>query len=255
MKPHGCGERVDIRIGTAGWSVPRQVRDAFPAGGTALTRYAARFDTVEINSSFYRPHRPSTYARWAESVPDGFRFAVKVPREITHTRRLVDGGEPLATFLSEIAALEDHLGPLLVQLPPSLVFDAEVARAFCDDLRNRFRGAVAFEPRHASWFEPDGDALLRGFEIARVAADPARVPAGGTPGGWPGFAYYRLHGSPRVYYSAYPPETITALAETLATHRESGTPVWCIYDNTALGAAADNALSTQASLRPAGLTA
>ena len=214
-----------------------------------MARYAARFDAVEINTSFYRSHRPSTYARWAESVPDGFLFAVKMPREITHACRLVDTGEPVAAFLTEIASLADRLGPVLVQLSPSLAFDAETARVFCDDLRGRFMGAIAFEPRHVSWFEPEADGLLSEFKMARVAADPARVPAGGAPGGWLGLAYYRLHGSPRVYYSSYAPETIDGLAQTLAAHRQTGTPVWCIYDNTASGAAAENALATQASLR------
>lgn len=112
----GVGER--IRIGTAGWSVPAAHRGRFPEAGTLLERYAARFDAVEINSSFYRPHRPSTYARWAASVPAGFRFSLKLPREITHTRRLVEVAEPLDRFLGEVAALGERLGPVLVQLPP-----------------------------------------------------------------------------------------------------------------------------------------
>ena len=91
---------MTIRIGTAGWTVPKAVAEKFPGEGGHLARYAGRFDAVEINSSFYRPHRPATYARWAASVPHGFRFAMKIPREITHTRRLADAMDPLDRFLS-----------------------------------------------------------------------------------------------------------------------------------------------------------
>jgi uncharacterized protein YecE (DUF72 family) len=237
-----------IRIGTAGWSLPGAHREAFPEAGTALERYAARFDAVEINSSFYRPHRPSTYARWAGSVPDGFRFAVKLPREITHTRRLIDVAEPLDRFLGEVASLGDRLGPVLVQLPPSLVFEAATADAFFAALRAAVAGDIVCEPRHPGWFEPDAEALLSAHCVARVAADPARVPAGGEPGGWPGLAYYRLHGAPRIYYAAYEPAAITAIAGRLAVHAAAGVPAWCIYDNTALGHATGDALATREAL-------
>src|SRR5690242_13869791 len=119
-----------IDVGCAGWSIRREYAEHFPATGTHLERYARRLPAVEINSSFYRPHRPETYARWAASVPESFRFAVKVPKEITHTRRLRDVADPLDRFLSETRALGDKLGPLLVQLPPSLRFETEVVEAF-----------------------------------------------------------------------------------------------------------------------------
>jgi uncharacterized protein YecE (DUF72 family) len=141
-----------IHVGCAGWSIPRQYAEHFPERGTHLERYAQRLPAVEINSSFYRPHRSATYARRAASVPASFRFAVKVPREITHTRRLRDVAEPLERFLSESAALGATLGPLLLQLPPSLRFNADIAEAFFTILRARFSGSVVCEPRHASWF-------------------------------------------------------------------------------------------------------
>ena len=128
------------RIGTAGWGIPRRHAHAFPGAGGHLERYARVLPAVEINSSFYRPHRPATYARWAASVPPGFRFAAKVPRAVTHERRLVDAAEPLARFLGEVAALGPALGPLLVQLPPSLRYDGAVAERFLGLLRGRFAG-------------------------------------------------------------------------------------------------------------------
>jgi uncharacterized protein YecE (DUF72 family) len=243
-----AAEAPEVHVGCAGWSVPRVHAGHFPAEGSHLERYAARFRAVEVNSSFYRPHRPATYARWAASVPADFRFAVKVPREITHVRRLAHCGPVLDRFLGEVGALGQKLGPLLVQLPPSLSFRAAVVRGFFAALRRRFAGAVACEPRHASWFEPAADRLLAKFRAARVGADPAVVPAAAEPGGWAGLVYHRLHGSPRLYYSSYPADRLAALAARVV--REAArAPAWCIFDNTALGAATDNALDLLGRLR------
>jgi len=240
--------RLPIHIGCAGWTLPRAVQPAFPADGTHLTRYAARFPAVEINSSFYRPHRPATYERWAASVPERFRFAVKVPKAITHERRLSDAGDAIARFLEQLAGLGDRLGCLLVQLPPSLTYDESVAGDFARSLRALYGGAVAVEPRHESWFGPGVERLLVEHGMARVAADPARVPAAGEPGGDGRTVYYRLHGSPRIYYSSYGEEYLDMLAGTLRNAAASAESVWCIFDNTASGAAAANALDLLARL-------
>lgn len=237
-------------IGCAGWSIPKEHAGLFPSIGSHLERYAARFPAVEINSSFYRPHRPATYARWAASVPEHFRFAVKVPREITHRRRLVGAIDLLDRFLGEACSLGAKLGPLLVQLPPKLPFAADVAGAFFTALRGRFAGAVVCEPRHASWFTPAAERLLEDARVARVAADPAVVPAAAHPGGWNGLVYYRLHGSPQTYYSSYSDAYLAALAEQLEVARAT-VPVWCIFDNTARGAATVNAFDSLRRLREA----
>lgn len=231
-----------VRVGTAGWSIPSRHAADFPGVGTHLQRYARRLPAVEINSSFYRPHRRSTYERWAESVPEEFQFAVKLPREITHGRRLVDVTQPLAQFLSEVGALGDKLGPLLVQLPPGLAFAESVAVAFFRCLRLHFDRQVVCEPRHSTWFTDGVDGLLSQFEIARVAADPARVPRAAVPGGWLGLAYYRLHGSPQMYYSAYGPEYLEIVAKDVLATASRTRLTWCIFDNTALGAATADAL-------------
>jgi uncharacterized protein YecE (DUF72 family) len=232
-----------IRIGTAGWIIPKQYAAEFPAEGTHLHRYARRLSAVEINSSFYRPHKPATYARWAASVPPDFRFAVKIPREITHVRKLVCATDVLDRFLVESASLGGKRGPLLVQLPPSLSFDEPIAGAFFDAVRTRFDGLVVCEPRHTSWFTTRAEALLAGHKIARAAADPAPAPAAARPGGWSGLEYYRLHGSPRMYYSAYKPERLDATAAQLQETTPATTEHWCIFDNTALGEATSDALA------------
>lgn len=243
------------RIGTAGWPIPKQHAAAFSASGSNLERYARRFNAVEVNSSFHRPHRRATYQRWAASVPIDFAFAVKAPREITHNLRLAGVDEGLETFLDETAGLGAKLGVLLFQLPPRFAFDAETARAFLAALRARHDGHVAFEPRHATWFAQRAEDLLIEHRIARVAADPAVVPAAAEPGGWPRLHYIRLHGSPRIYWSEYSAEQIGCHAAKMERAQAEGRAGWCIFDNTAAGAATANALALRRlvpTARPAG---
>jgi uncharacterized protein YecE (DUF72 family) len=187
------------------------------------------------------------YARWADSTPADFRFAVKLPKEITHVRRFLRARAPLTQFLEESSGLGGKRGPLLVQLPPSFAFDARVAGRFFALLRSLYTGLVVCEPRHPSWFD-QGGALLARYEVGRVAADPPPVPDAREPGGWAGLAYYRLHGSPRTYWSAYDDDTLSALAAAIrARHGET----WCIFDNTASGAALENAWALQQRLQEA----
>ena len=234
--------RLPPLIGTAGWSLPRDAQDRFPGDGSHLERYARVFPCVEINSTFHRPHRASTFARWAESVPAGFRFSLKIPKTITHEARLAGTRSLVEGFLADLEPLGAAADCLLVQLPPKLELEVRRACAFFTHLRDRFPRSIALEPRHASWFTPAGEKLLGDLRIARVAADPPRAPGGGEPGGWEGLAYYRLHGFPRVYYSSYEAGFLDALAVRMRRHAAQGTPAWCIFDNTTLGAGTLNAL-------------
>ncbi len=237
-----------VYVGCAGWRIPREHAARFPAQGTHLERYAARFPAVEINSSFYRLHRPSTYRRWADSTPPGFRFAVKLFRQLTHGQRLRDV-TGLDAFLEGVEALGERRGPLLVQLPPSLAFDPAVVSDFFQALRARFEGGVACEPRHPSWFTAEAEELLAGHRVARVAADPSPAPGGDRPGGWMGLSYWRLHGSPRRYYDPYDHARLVSLAQELRRAAERG-PAWCIFNNTAAGAALPNAWTLLQELAP-----
>ena len=140
-----------VRIGTAGWSIPRVLAGEFAGEGSHLERYGRVLNCAEINGSFYKLPRAGTWAKWAASVPEGFRFAVKAPRAVTHEGglRLEDAGA-LRGFLEAVKGLGEKVGPLLFQLPPKLAFDEGVARAFFAGLREEFRGEVVVEPRHAS---------------------------------------------------------------------------------------------------------
>lgn len=237
--------RVLGRVGTAGWAIPKDVRDRFPSEGSTLERYAANFSCVEINSTFYRAHRESTYARWAASVPESFRFSVKVRKTLTHELRLANAHEPLARFLDEISRLGAKLGVTLFQLPPSFAFDALLVGRFFAEYRSLAAGATVCEPRHASWFTDDAHRLLDSFQIGRVAADPA-LPGGDRPAGDSAVRYFRWHGSPRRYYDRYGLERLTALAR----HAAPAATAWCIFDNTAAGAATADALAFKELQRP-----
>jgi uncharacterized protein YecE (DUF72 family) len=233
---------TDLRIGTAGWSIPANVADQFPSEGTSLERYATRFACAEINSTFHRSHRLSTYERWAASVSADFRFSAKLPKTVTHQRKLAGCEDLLDLFVGEVSPLAGKLAILLVQLPPSLAFDLPLASGFFDALRERTEVPLVCEPRHASWFEPEAEAFLTDAKIARVAADPAKVESAAAPGGWHAFSYYRLHGSPVSYRSSYDDGRLENYARAIAEDRKAGKPVWCIFDNTASSAAGGDAL-------------
>ena len=238
-------ETKAVYVGCAGWSLPKQWQGGFPADGTHLERYAGRFNAVEINSSFYRPHQQKTYRRWAASVPEAFRFSVKLPKAITHTARLQTTADVIRNFVEEVSGLGERLGCWLVQLPPSLVFDAQLVREFFERFREQAdacSGAIVCEPRHASWFSSAAAELLTACGIARVAADPAVVPAAGQAGGTHEPVYIRRHGSPHMYYSSYSAAQIRQTANQLRESGRRSRTAWCIFDNTAEGAATGNAL-------------
>ena len=204
-----------------------------------LERYSSRFQCVEINSSFYRPHRPATYTRWARAVPAHFRFSLKIPKEISHVRKLRESIGLLETFLQHSGELGEALGIYVVQLAPSHAYDRAAAEFFAA-FRERFGGRIACEPRHESWGGVAAQATLDRYHITRAGADPAPFPGAELSVCYGGFAYFRWHGSPRTYYSAYTHGQLAVLGGRALS--ANAPDVWCIFDNTAMGAAAENAL-------------
>lgn len=230
-------------VGCAGWRLPKSLQPEFPGSGTHLARYGRRLPATEINRSFYGPIRHELYAKWASEVPSGFRFAVKMPRSLTHHQRL-RAAEGLAEFLEATEGLGEKRGPLLLQLPPSLAFESDAVQRFLEVLREAFSGSVVCEPRHSSWFTSEVDALLRRFAVARVAVDPPPVEGAAEPGGCPDTVYVRLHGSPQRFYSAYSADFLRRLGGDLRKHA-AGADTWCIFNNTATDSGLHNALDLQ----------
>ena len=227
-------------IATAGWAVPKDLRARCPDTGTLLQRYAALLGATEINSTFYRRHRVSTFERWRESVPDTFRFAVKLPRSITHESALAAPRQELDSFFQDVRGLGYKLGPVLVQLPASVPFETRRVTHFFRLLRERHAGLVACEPRHASWYHERVTELFLEHDVARVLADPPRPPQAATLLEGTSLAYVRWHGSPRIYWSAYGDEQLSTLASIVRAR--AARTVWCVFDNTAAGAALHDAL-------------
>lgn len=243
-----------IYIGTAGWNVPAALKSFFPVNGSHLERYAQVLTAVEINSSFYRNHKPQVYARWAASVPDHFRFSVKLSRTFTHEKRLQETGKALHETIYGISALGEKWGVLLVQLPPSLEFDKLTAKKFLHELRGIYSGPLAWEPRHRSWTSEQALHLLASYDVHKVKADPEPCPM--PPARSPNetaCVYYRLHGTPEIYRSRYSEDQLQNRAHDINMILREGKDVWCIFDNTTFGYATENALELRNFIGPSSL--
>ena len=228
----------EVRIGLAGWSeAVSRYRSHFPSDGTGLARYAGTFDFVEVNVTFYRAVREATLAGWAEQTPPGFRFSVKINRSVTHAARLSPNAR-LDDALLPVRALGDKVGALLVQLPPTLDFDAARAETFLARLRASYAGMVAWEPRHPGWNNDEAMGLLGDHGVTRVLTE---IPGPATPHTSTG-CYVRLHGTPRRYRSSYSDDDLSTLAAWLA---EEAGPAFVVFDNTAGPAGVANAMTLQ----------
>jgi uncharacterized protein YecE (DUF72 family) len=222
----------NIHVGTAAWANPPWER-LRRGPKSHLVHYSKSFNAVEINSSFYRSHQRTTYERWREITPSSFRFSVKLPRSVTHECALRRCRPELRQFLDEVSGLGRKLGVFLVQLPASLELEPRVAARFFDSLTVQSAARVACEPRHPSWFTARASDLLQSHGVARVAADPSKMAGGSQPGGSRTLIYYRLHGSPRMYYSAYSAGFLSNLAVQVRGSISIAKDVWCVFDNTA----------------------
>lgn len=188
-----------LYLGTSGWSYADWEGSVYRPGmpqASRLAEYVKHYATVEIDATFYGTPRASTVSRWREVAPEGFRFAAKFPREITHDNHLVGSRAAAESFVRTMEGLGDRLGPLLVQLPPS--FDVEgmgVLEDFLDALPTGFRYAV--EVRHKSWVHSDLAKLLAEREVALALIDYPGMPR--MTGATAGFSYVRLLGDRREF--------------------------------------------------------
>ena len=230
-----------MHVGVAGWSVPSDHADLATGAGTHLQRYAGIFNAVELNRTFYALPRAATVKKWVECVPDQFRFSLKLSKRITHELKFQGAISALKEFIAIAQEFGEKLGPVLVQTPPSLEAGDHVID-FLEQFRELFDRPIVLEPRHPSWAEIRTDARLKELRIARVAADPAKVPALATPGGDRSITYFRLHGSPRIYWSAYTDEMLAEWVQQVQEAERISRDVWVIFDNTARNAAFPNAL-------------
>jgi len=236
-----------VWIGTSGWMYRHWANDVFYPRDVKqidwLSYFAQHFRTVELNASFYRLPQPQAVTRWKTVAPAGFVFAVKCWRRITHLRRLNrQCADDLRLFLERMQPLGAHLGPILVQIPPSMHADLELLRGFLEMVPRRLgRKAlrVALEVRHESWLRPETMRLLDEFGVSLVMAD------------WPGcdvretneapFVYIRRHGPGKRYESCYSEEHLQADAERIGRFAQQGRDVYVYFNNDVAGHAVRNA--------------
>jgi uncharacterized protein YecE (DUF72 family) len=225
-----------VRIGCSGWTYKDWTGPFYPPGTKDRERleyYATRFDTTEINASFYRLPSEATVEGWARRAPPGFAFAWKVSRFITHNKKLKDGADSVELVFGRMAPLGGKLGPALVQLPPMLHRDDERLARFLDLLPQACRCAVEF--RHPSWYEPAVMRVLAEHDAALCISDHHSAP---SP--WEvtaSFVYVRGHGPGGRYHGRYPPEDLRAWAARTAAWRRQGLDVFAYFDNDIKSAA------------------
>ena len=238
-----------LHIGTSGWSYKHWSGIFYPEDvkpARYLEHYVTAFDCVELNASFYRIPNVKTVQGWAQRTPSSFRFCAKLSRFITHQKKLVDAAEALERFLAVFGPLRGRLGPFLVQLPPSLQFDPEIAGAFLHLLvSRRSHGEFALEARHDSWFTPESLSLLEHYGIASVIAD-----SGGRFAGREvrkrSIVYLRFHGPDGHYNDSYTTETLEVYACKIIGWLSEGCRVWAYFNNDFEGHAVHNARELKA---------
>jgi uncharacterized protein YecE (DUF72 family) len=234
-------ENGSLRIGTSGWVYPHWRGPFYPPSlpqAAWLDYYARRFDTVEINRSFYRLPTPKAAAEWAVGSPHGFCFAVKASRYLTHMKKLKDPDEPLSRLQEAIAPLNGKLGPILYQLPPRWRFDADRLAQFLALLPKDQRHVLEF--RDPSWFTPEAYRLLERHEVALCV-----VSFPGVPVVWEAtapFTYVRLHGATKAYDYRYSEAELEDWATGTRRYLEQGLDAYVYFDNDAHGYAVENAL-------------
>lgn len=230
----------ECRVGCSGWEYPHWRGLYYPED---LPRpawfgfYSQSFDTVEVNNTFYRLPEPDTFERWAARAPQGFLFAIKASRYLTHRKRLNDPEEPIERLLGRAARLGSHLGPLLYQLPPRWRRDVGRLRTFIEALPTHFMHAIEF--RDASWYHAEIYALLDRPHLTVCLHDMAGSELAEMGVG--GFVYMRFHGT--NYGGAYSDEALDRAAHWLSAENRAGRPVYAYFNNDIGGHAVRDALA------------
>ena len=229
-------------IGTSGWSYKHWRGPFYPGdmskGSEQLRFYVERFDTVEVNGTFYRLIEAETFRRWREATPPNFVFACKGSRFLTHMKRLKDTGQGIARFFERVEALGDKLGPIVFQLPGRFKPDRDRLERFIEALPPAHR--YAFEFRDPAWFKGEVLEVLAANNVALCLYEfagqeaPLEVTAD--------FVYIRLHGPEGPYQGSYGDQALAAWAERIAGWAQQARDVYCYFDNDDRGFAPKNAL-------------
>lgn len=235
-----------VLIGTSGWNYAGWKGLFYPPklpSRRFLEFYAQEFKTAEVNYSFYHLPKQDTYKNWAAQVPDQFAFAVKVSRFISHVKRLSDIEDAWRVFVDNALALGAHLGPMLLQFPPSFHRLDERVESFLNLVKSTAKIEpplqLAFEFRHQSWFEEDIYRLLRKYNAALCIADSPRYPRKDVVTA--DFAYFRYHGRTDLFASCYSDDELSEEARKIRKLLDDGVDVYAYFNNDMYGHAIRNA--------------
>jgi uncharacterized protein YecE (DUF72 family) len=233
-------------IGTSGWTYSSWKGAFYPEtlpSKRYLEFYSREFDSTEVNYSFYHLPRPSTYEKWAAQVPKDFIFALKASRFITHVKRLIGIEEAWSTFVQNALALGSHLGPVLLQFPPSLRIDRKRLGAFLRaaqrPVARSHRLRLACEFRHDSWFTEEIFSLLSRYNATLCVADSPRYPRQNVVTA--NFVYIRFHGRTKLFASKYSDAELAEEAKRIKRYLRDGLDTYVYFNNDALGYAVENA--------------
>lgn len=243
-------KRGEIRIGCSGWNYKHWHGLFYPDGLPQkrwFEHYAATFDTVEINNSFYRLPKAETFDKWREQAPDGFCYAVKANRFLTQAKKLKDCAEPLQRMMTPFRHLGDRLGPILFQLPPGFRINLERLDEFLTlapkDVVN------VFEFREKSWLTEEMLALLDRHGASFCVHD---MPGSATPRWVAGpIAYVRFHGGEGKYWGRYSDERLLEWTDWIVEQAKDGRSVWCYFNNDIEAHAIHDALTLRSMVKQA----
>jgi uncharacterized protein YecE (DUF72 family) len=234
------GNFPSLYAGTSGLVLPVRNKQAFPPtyrGGSRLNYYASLFNSIEINSTFYKIPMAKTFARWATEVPEHFRFTVKLWRGITHVPGLEFDPEDVRRFIQAADMLGDKKGCLLIQLPPGLESCAASRLDRLLYLISRYDAGrtwtLAVEFRNRSWYSPDADAILHRRHAGRVLHDMPASSMAELPAGQPiPFVYLRFHGPEGDYRGGYNHNLLAAWAWKITAWQAEQKIVYVYFNNT-----------------------
>lgn len=241
---HVIMKKGQIHIGTSGWSYKHWKEIFYPENLKTtdwLVYYTQTFAITEINASFYHLPKKTTVEKWVQNVPEDFKFCPKLSRYITHMKRLHDCEEPLKVFFDAFEPMKKKMGPVLVQLPPTLKFDHDTAEQFFSLLKENFADyRFAIEVRHNTWMNDEAFKLLSDYSISFVISQSGK----GFPYAEKITAediYVRFHGPDKLYASRYDDEALTDFAGLFTSWKKEGHDIWAFFNNDVYGYAIENA--------------
>ncbi len=239
-------KRNAIFIGTSGWSYKHWKEIFYPLDLKStewLLYYTKTFSITEINSSFYHLPKKETVENWVKKVPDNFLFCPKMSKYLTHFKRLNEPEEPLERFFEIFEPMKNKMGPVLVQLPPTLKFNYDVVENFYTVLKKKYREySFAMEVRHATWMEEESLTLMTKYDMAFVISQSGkRFPYAETVTAKN--IYVRFHGPKELYASDYDDETLQKFAALFKQWKKEGHTIWVFFNNDIFGYAIKNGIT------------